>query len=91
MGFVYAAAWFAVAVLLFGRFRKESRVIIPVSIYFVFLGVWWLANEFVSADLMQGGYAWILRAVSAVVLMFCVIFYYLEKKKSADASKHTNE
>ena len=81
MGYVYAAAWFLVAVVLFVRFRKEGKIIIPISIYFLFLGGWWLANEFVEADLLHGTYAWILRGISVAVIAVCGIFYYHKRRK----------
>ena len=80
MGFVYAGLWFFVAVVLFVRFRSESRAVLPMSLYFLFLGGWWTANEFLSADLMQHPYVWIVRGVSAVMLIFCMAVYYMERK-----------
>lgn len=84
MGFVYSAAWFAVAIILLVRFRKEGKIIIPISIYFFFLGGWWLANEFVEADLLHGTYAWILRFISVAVIAVCGIFYYKRRKDKSN-------
>ena len=87
MGYVYALLWFVIAVVLFVQFRKESRIIIGVSAYFVFLGIWWLANQIVSVDLMGGIYVWILRGVSALVLVVCMAGYVFQRNKEGDSSR----
>ncbi len=84
MGYVYAALWFIVGIILFVRFRREGKIIIPISIYFLFLGGWWLANEFVEADLLHGTYAWILRGISAAVIAVCGIYYFKKRKNKLD-------
>ncbi len=84
MGYVYAALWFIVGIILFVRFRREGKIIIPISIYFLFLGGWWLTNEFVEADLLHGTYAWILRGISAAVIAVCGIFYYKRRKDKSN-------
>lgn len=84
MGYVYAALWFIVGIILFVRFRREGKIIIPISIYFLFLGGWWLANEFVEADLLHGTYAWILRGISAAVIAVCGIYYFKKRKNKSD-------
>ena len=81
VGFVYSAAWLLIAIILFVRFRKESKIVILISIYFLFLGCWWFANEFVEVDLLHGTYAWILRFISVAVIAVCGIFYYLKMRK----------
>ncbi len=92
MGSVYAIIWLVIAVVLFVRFRNVSPAIIPLSAYFVFLGLWWGANEFVQADLMNGAYGWILKGVSAAVLLFCGIIYYLTRSRlSSDAEDNDGE
>ena len=84
MGYVYAALWFVVGIMLFVRFRREGKIIIPISIYFLFLGGWWLTNEFVEADLLHGTYAWILRGISAAVIAVCGIYYFKKRKNKSN-------
>ena len=84
MGYVYAALWFFIALILFLRFRSEGKVIIGVSIYFLFLGCWWLANQILPVDLMSGVYVWVLRGISAVVLGFCMFIYMKRRKRDED-------
>ena len=86
MGYVYAGLWLFIAVMLFFRFRKEGKVIIAVSLYFLFLSIWWLANQLIQVDLMSGIYIWILRAVSALVLLMCMVIYMKQKNNNNDSS-----
>lgn len=85
MNYLYSGLWFVVAVLLFVRFRKEGKVIYLLSGYFVFMGVWWLADAIMAVDLMSGVYGWILRGVSFVVILILLLMYFRSKnKKSTD-------
>ena len=79
MGYVYSALWFLTAFLLLCRFRKESVVVYILSAYFVFAGVWWLADEMSVTDMMSGTYAWILRMVSVAALLIAAVVYLIEK------------
>lgn len=83
MGYVYAAAWIMLAVLLLAKFRKESKAIYILSAYFFILSIWWFVNELVEIDLMHGTYAWILRILSAAALIIAAISYYSERKNSS--------
>ena len=83
MGFVYAALWLVLAGLLYFRFRRQSKVVYPLTAYFLFLSIWCAVNEFVSVDILHGIYGWILRGVSAVMLGLCLIVYHTERKRSA--------
>lgn len=82
MGFVYAGLWLVLAALLFFRFRSQSKVVYLLTIYFLFLSIWWAVNEFISVDILNGFYGWILRGVSAVMLGLCLVVYYSERKRS---------
>lgn len=83
MGYLYTVLWFLTALLLFVRFRKESRIVYVLSGYFVFLGFWWLANQLLETDLMTGIFGWIFRGVSLLMLIVLGIVYFLEKRSSA--------
>lgn len=90
MGYLYAGMWFIIAIVLIVRFRKESKAVYILSAYFAVMGGWWLANELVSVDLLNGTYGWILRGVSAVALVVAVLAYYREKKMK-DKSQNSDE
>lgn len=79
MGFIYAGLWFVVALVLLLRFRQESKAVLPLSVYFFFLGIWWAADEVLAIDLMHTSFVWIVRSVSIVMLLYCGAIYYLER------------
>lgn len=87
MGYVYTMLWFVVAVLLFVKFRKESRIVYVLSAYFIFTGFWWLANQFTEADMMSGRYGWVLRGVSLAMLVVLGIIYALEKQSASRSAE----
>lgn len=86
MGYIYTALWFVVAILLFVRFRKESRIIYVLSGYFFYAGCWWLANQLLEVDLMAGMYGWIFRGISLAMLVLLAIVYLAEKRSHTAAS-----
>ncbi len=79
MGYLYSALWFLMAIVLLGRFRKESITIYILSLYFTFAGVWWLVDQFVETDMISGYYSWILRVVSIAMLGITGVAYAIEK------------
>ena len=81
MGYIYAVMWLVAGIMMLVNFRKLNPLVVPVSIYFLFLSGWWFANELLPVDLMHGGYAWIMRGISAAVIVLCILIYYSVKKK----------
>ncbi len=92
MGYVYAVIWLIIAVMLFLRFRKENKVVYLLSLYFVFLSVWWFLDEFIAGlNLLDGSYTWLLRIVSAVVLVISAIVYILDRKNHITANNEQTQ
>ncbi len=91
MGYVYAFMWICTAIILLTKFRKESKAIIPLGIYFVFLGIWQLINDLCNGIFTTGGYIWVLRAVSALVLALCAVILVKERNKSSSQNSSKNE
>lgn len=88
MGYIYTALWFVLAILLFVKFRKESRIIYVLCAYFLYAGGWWLANQLLEVDLMAGVYGWVFRGISVVMLVMLAVVYISEKRShTASASE----
>ncbi len=81
MGYVYAVMWFVIAVVLAVRFHKESKMIWGMSGYFIWMGCWWLADQFIEADLMHGTFGWIFRGISVIMIAVLAALYLREKRK----------
>ncbi len=91
MQYVYMAGWFLAAVLSFVKYRKLHKIMYAVSAYFLFMGCWWLADIILEADLMSGGYAWVVRGVSGAMIAAGVIVYLrASHKASAPEPKRIN-
>ena len=82
MGCFYTVLWFMMAALLYSKFKDEGKIVYILSGYFIFTGIWWLANQLIQVDLMSGIYIWILRAVSALVLLMCMVIYMKQKNNN---------
>ena len=76
MQYVYAAMWFVIGLLLIFRMGKENRIFYPTGAFFLFMGGWWLVDIFVEINLFASPWVWILRGVSAVMLVVLAIFYF---------------
>lgn len=87
MQYVYMAGWFLAAVLSFVKYRKLHKIMYAVSAYFLFMGCWWLADIILEADLMSGGYAWVVRGVSGAMIAAGVIVYLCSKRRTGTSEQ----
>ena len=82
-GFLFAAVWFLIAAYLVyvtvTRYRKP--IMFLLSGFMVFLGVWELIDALIAADLKAGAFGWIYRGVALVVLVLCLIWYFVLRKR----------
>ncbi len=82
MVYLYIVAFFIIGIYLIFTGIKSYRILLLPGVYFLFLGGWWLADVLlVNVDLLGGIYSWIIRAVSAVVLLVTSIIYYFKYYK----------
>lgn len=83
MGFVYAAMFFLVGLILIFRMGKENKIFYFAGGIFLFMGIWWLLNELLEQTLFHGMWGWVFRGVMAVALVIFGLTYWKERKKSA--------
>lgn len=81
-GYLFTALWFILAVYLFVMAVRQYRILFLLSGFMAFLGVWELLDTLSEADMKSGVYGWIYRGVAAVVLIICIIWYYLHTRNS---------
>ncbi|MEE1155749.1 MAG: hypothetical protein UH241_11395 [Acutalibacteraceae bacterium] len=75
MGYLYATAFAlsGIFLLIFSFKKKEYRILLVASIYFIFMGIYWCANELLpNIDLMGGVYVWIIRFISLLVFAYYI-------------------
>lgn len=90
MTYVYAAMWLAVGLILIFRMSRENRVFYALGAFFILLGGWWFARAALGANPFAGAWGWVLRAITAAVLVLACAVYYRESKKSGGDSSGEN-
>ena len=80
--YIYAVLWFAIAVFLIVQAKKLSKWLYLLSVYFLYLTGWYLANEFTGGIMFSGVCGWIFRAVSLTALVIFALVYFLGKKSA---------
>lgn len=81
MNYLYIIVFFLSGIYLVFTAIKEYRFLLLPGIYFIFLGAWWLIDIPVQADLLNGVYGWIIRAISAIILLATGAIYYFKYYK----------
>ncbi|MBQ3330492.1 MAG: hypothetical protein IJG87_04860 [Ruminococcus sp.] len=78
-GWLYVAVWFALAAyLIYVTIRRyRTPLMFILSGFMVFLGVWELVNMLTAVDLKSGAFGWIYRGVAFVVLVMCLVWYFV--------------
>lgn len=81
MTYLYAAMWFLIGLILIFRMGRENRVFYGVGAFFLLLGGWWFADAVLSVNLFEGVWIWILRGITAVVLLLASLAFAREYRK----------
>lgn len=84
MGWLYVVVWFALAAyLIYTTIRRyRTPIMYILSGFMVFLGIWELINLLTAADLKAGVFGWIYRGVALVVLVLCLIWYFVLRNRN---------
>lgn len=83
MGYVYAAAMFLAGIFIIYFAIKENKLFCIVGIYFLLMGIYWLANELLTQiDLFAGTYGIVFRCVTAAVAVIAIVLYFLQRRKN---------
>lgn len=82
MSYIFAAAWLIIGGYLIYQGIKNYKILILLGIYFLFLGAWWIINEFTSINMLDGMYANILRIISGIMLVIVLGVYIFIKKRN---------
>lgn len=81
MTYLYIVAFLLIGIYLIFLAIKEYRFLLLPGVYFIFMGVWWIADIPLEANLQTGIYVWVLRAISAVVFVITGLVYYFKYYK----------
>ncbi len=90
-GYLYSAMWLIIAIYLAYQAFKQSKFLLVLSAFFLFLTGWYLTDTILpDPDLFSGIYGTIFRSVAAVVLLVCIIVYIIYKKSKIIENKDDN-
>lgn len=81
MGYLYAALWIAIGLILIFSIAKEHKVFYFAGGFFLLLGVWWLADSILAADLFGGAWGMALRIVTLAALVVTSVVFFVERQK----------
>lgn len=81
------ALWAVLAVLTFIIGRKQGAVGYMLSVFFVFMAVWYGLRAFGKLPVFDGTVGFIFRAVLTVILFSTIGVWYRIKKKQAEQNK----
>ncbi len=86
MGYVYAALWFVVGMVLVFKMGRINKAFYAVGGFFFFWAVWQLLNEILDVNMYEGALGWIHKGIGVLTLALCIFIVYSERKKSLAAS-----
>ena len=83
-GYIYTAVWLLLAAYMIYVTVKRYRtpIMFILSGFMVFLAVWELVNVLTPVDLKAGVYGWIYRGIALVVLVLCLIWYFVLRNRN---------
>jgi membrane protein implicated in regulation of membrane protease activity len=89
MEYVYAGMWLVVGLILIFRMSKENKIFYFAGGYFIFLGIWWVANALLpDVHLFTGGWGLALRIITGAALaVFCIVFFRDYQRTAAEKQK----
>lgn len=83
-GYIYTAVWLLLAAYMIYVTVKRYRtpIMFILSGFMVFLAVWELVNVLTPVDLKAGVYGWVYRGVALVVLVLCLVWYFVLRNRN---------
>ena len=83
-GYIYTAVWLLLAAYMIYVTVKRDRtpIMFILSGFMVFLAVWELVNVLTPVDLKAGVYGWVYRGIALVVLVLCLIWYFVLRNRN---------
>ncbi|MBQ1354387.1 MAG: hypothetical protein IIY42_05990 [Ruminococcus sp.] len=83
-GYIYTAVWLLLAAYMIYVTVKRYRtpIMFILSGFMVFLAVWELVNVLTPVDLKAGVYGWVYRGIALVVLVLCLIWYFVLRNRN---------
>ena len=83
-GYIYTAVWLLFAAyMIYGTVQRyRTPIMFILSGFMVFLAVWEFVNVLTPVDLKAGVYGWVYRGIALVVLVLCLIWYFVLRNRN---------
>ncbi len=91
MGYVYAALWLVVGMVLVFKMGRENKAFYAVGGFFFFWAVWQLLGEILNVNMYDGAFGWIHKGIGVLTLALCIFIIYTERKKSLESSADSSD
>lgn len=85
MGYLYAAMWAAIGLILIISIAKEHKIFYFAGGFFILLGAWWAADTYFEEDLFSGPWRSALNIVTIAALVALSVVFFLERQKNIKA------
>lgn len=90
--YAYVFVWGALAVLTFIIGKKQDLYYFVLSLFFVFMTVWYALNSFGGIAMFEGALGIAFRCIALLFLAAVVFVYFLRKKsKAAQSNENTDD
>lgn len=80
MQYVYVFLWGALAVLLFFTGRKQGALAYVMSLFFVFMTVWYALRAFGNYNMFDGTLGIVFKCILGAFLVLFVAVYFISKR-----------
>ena len=82
MGWLYTVVWFLIAGYILYTYitRERSPILLILSGFLVFLGVWELIDVMSDVNMKTGTYGWIYRGVALLALIACFVWFFRSRR-----------
>lgn len=87
MEYVYVILWGALAVLMFFTGKKQGALAYVMSLFFVFMTVWYALRAFGGYEMFEGTLGIVFKCVLGVFLALFAAAYFIAKRKNSSRDR----
>lgn len=91
MGQAYSVLLVAMGILLMISFAKENKIFLLAGGFFIFFGVWRIADSMTAVDLQAGPYGVALKVISTAVLIILLVAFGRRYRRESRQQKQVQD
>lgn len=89
--YVYVFVWVILAVLMFFTGRKQGAFAYVLSLFFLYMGIWYGLKTFLGLPMFEGVLSIIFRCVLAVFLIILIGVCIIARRKNTQNNENTSD